>query len=61
MCQISIQTFIYTNHQHAKNFATFANMSVGVKEMVHNIFKGVVGHTNYKNVEIDLMKRYNTI
>jgi hypothetical protein len=47
--------------QHAKNFATLANISVGVKEMVHRIFKGVVGHTNHKNVEMDLMKRYNTV
>ena len=47
--------------RHAKNFATLVNTSVGVKEMVHRIFKGVVGHTNHKNVEMDLMKRYNTI
>jgi len=47
--------------QHAKNFATLANTSVGVKEMVHRIFKGVVGHTNHKNIEMDLVKRYNTV
>ena len=47
--------------QHAKNFATLVNTSVGVKEMVHRIFKGVVGHTNHKNVELDLVKRYNTV
>jgi len=29
--------------------------------MVHRIFKGMVGHTNRKNVEMDLMRRYNTI
>jgi len=34
---------------------------VGVKEMVHRIFKGMVGHTNRKNLEMDLMRRYNTI
>ena len=47
--------------QHAKNFATLVNTSVGVKEMVHRIFKGMVGHTNHKNVEMDLMRRYNTV
>ncbi|CAG8659614.1 3948_t:CDS:2, partial [Paraglomus occultum] len=47
--------------QHAKNFATLVNTSVGVKEMVHRIFKGVVGHTNHKSIELDLIKRYNTV
>ncbi|CAG8637539.1 10225_t:CDS:2, partial [Paraglomus occultum] len=41
--------------KHAKKFATLVNTSVGVKEMVHRIFKGVVRH---KNVEMDLVKKW---
>lgn len=29
--------------------------------MVHKIFKGIVPHTNRKNVELDLLKRYTTL
>jgi hypothetical protein len=29
--------------------------------MVHQIYKGVVPHTNKKNVELDLIKRDNTL
>ena len=45
----------------AKTFATLINSAVGVKEMVHRIFKGIVPHTNRKNVELDLLKRYTTL
>jgi hypothetical protein len=47
--------------QHARNFGTLVNTSVGVKEMVHRIFKGMVPHMNRKVVELDLTRRYNTI
>ncbi len=34
---------------------------MGIKEMVHRIFKSMVPKTNRKIVELDLIKRYNTI
>lgn len=46
---------------HAKNYATLLNTSVGTKEMVHRIFKKIVPRTNLKNVNLDLLKRYNTL
>ncbi|GBC46847.2 hypothetical protein GLOIN_2v1880882 [Rhizophagus irregularis DAOM 181602=DAOM 197198] len=47
--------------QHARNFATLVNTAVGVKEMVHRIFKTMVPHMNCKEIELDLTRRYNTI
>ncbi|CAB4423898.1 unnamed protein product [Rhizophagus irregularis] len=35
--------------QHARNFATLLNTAVGVKEMVHRIFKNMVPHMNWQN------------
>ena len=29
--------------------------------MVHRIFKNIVPHTNCKNIELDLLKRYTTL
>ncbi|CAG8740063.1 32416_t:CDS:2, partial [Racocetra persica] len=46
--------------QHARTFATLVNTSVEVKEIVHRIYKNMVPHTNYKNIELDLLRRYNT-
>src|SRR5581483_4977095 len=46
---------------HAKTYGTAFNTSVSVKEMVHRIYKGIVSHTNKKNVEFDLIKRDNTL
>jgi hypothetical protein len=46
---------------HAKTFGTLTNTQVGIKEMVHRIFKGMVPKTNCKNIDLDLLKRYNTI
>ncbi|PKB98811.1 hypothetical protein RhiirA5_430767 [Rhizophagus irregularis] len=46
---------------HAKNYATLLNTSVGTKEMVHRIFKGIVPRTNLKNVGLDLLKHYTTL
>lgn len=37
------------------------NTEVGVKEMVHRVFKNIVPRTNRKNVELDLLKRYTTL
>ena len=47
--------------QHAKNYATLLNTSVGTKEMVHKIFKNIVPRINRKNVDLDLLKRYTTL
>ena len=47
--------------RHARTFGTLANTEVGIKEMVHRIFKNMVPHTNRKNVELDLLKRYTTL
>ncbi|CAG8498872.1 17785_t:CDS:2 [Racocetra persica] len=46
--------------QHACIFATLVNISVGVKEMVYKLYKNMVPHTNYKNIKLDLLGRYNT-
>jgi hypothetical protein len=46
---------------HAKTFGTLINSQVGIKEMVHRIFKGMVPKTNCKNIDLDLLKRYNTL
>src|SRR5205807_9431322 len=47
--------------QHAHNFGILVNTAVGVKEMVHHIFKGIVPHTNCKIIELDLTQCYNTM
>lgn len=46
---------------HAQTFGTLANVQVGIKEMVHRIFKGIVPKTNRKDIDLDLIKRYNTL
>jgi hypothetical protein len=46
---------------HARTYANLINTEVGVKEMVHRIFKGMVPRTNCKNIELDLLKRYTTL
>jgi hypothetical protein len=48
-------------HLHAHTYATLRNTQVGIKEMVHGIFKAMVPKTNRKVIELDLLKRYNTI
>ncbi|GBB83725.1 hypothetical protein RclHR1_01040030 [Rhizophagus clarus] len=45
---------------HARNYGTCTNMSVGIKEMVHRIFKGIVPHTNKHNLELILLQQINT-
>lgn len=47
--------------QHARNYATLLNTSVGTKEMVHRLFKNIVPRINKKNVDLDLLKRYTTL
>jgi hypothetical protein len=46
---------------HARTYGTLTNTQVGIKEMVHRIFKAMVPRTNRKNVELDLLKRYTTL
>ncbi|GBC54032.2 hypothetical protein GLOIN_2v1848961 [Rhizophagus irregularis DAOM 181602=DAOM 197198] len=48
-------------NMHAKTFGTLINTQVGIKEMVYRIFKGMVPKTNCKNIDLDLLKRYNTL
>jgi hypothetical protein len=47
--------------RHARTFGTLTNTEVGMKEMVHRIFKKMVPRTNCKNIELDLLKRYTTL
>ncbi|RGB31068.1 hypothetical protein C1646_764539 [Rhizophagus diaphanus] len=46
---------------HAKTFGTLINTQVDIKEMVYRIFKGMVSKTNCKNIDLDLLKYYNTL
>ena len=46
---------------HARTYATLINTQVGIKEIVHQIFKAIVPRTNHKNIELDLLKRYTTL
>ena len=46
---------------HARNYGTLLNVSVAVKEMVHRTFKSMVPYTNLKHIELDLLRRYNTL
>ncbi|PKY54686.1 hypothetical protein RhiirA4_473628, partial [Rhizophagus irregularis] len=47
--------------QNARNFGTLVNTAVAVKEMMHKIFKGSVPKMNRKNIELDLIRRHNTL
>jgi|SRR6185369_10852993 len=47
--------------QHAISYGNLINISVGVKEMVHRTFKIFAPHTNKKEIDFDLIKRYNTM
>ena len=46
---------------YARTYNTLINTQVGIKEMMHQIFKAMVLRTNCKNVELDLLKRYTTL
>ena len=47
--------------QYALSYANLINISVGVKEMVHRTFKNFAPHTNKKEIDFDLIKRYITM
>ena len=47
--------------QNAYNFGTLVNTAVGVKEMVHRLFKRSVPKMNRKNIEFDLIRHHNTL
>ncbi|RHZ81177.1 hypothetical protein Glove_123g115 [Diversispora epigaea] len=47
--------------QHALSYVNLINISVGVKEIVHRIFKNFAPHTNKKKIDFDLIKRYITM
>ncbi|POG59228.1 hypothetical protein GLOIN_2v1487998 [Rhizophagus irregularis DAOM 181602=DAOM 197198] len=49
---------IHVNMMHAK---TLINTQVDINEMVYRIFKRMVPKTNCKNIDLDLLKRYNTL
>ncbi|CAG8513601.1 10429_t:CDS:2, partial [Scutellospora calospora] len=46
---------------HAQTYGNLINIAVGIKEMVHRIFKSIVPRTNCKNIELDLLKCYTTL
>jgi len=46
---------------HARNYRTCVNIAVGIKEMVHRIFKGIVLHTNKYNFKLTLLQQMNTL
>ena len=46
---------------HVRTYATLINTQIGIKEMVHRIFKAIVSRTNCKNIELDLLKHYTTL
>jgi hypothetical protein len=46
---------------HAISYGNLINSSVGVKEMVHRTFKNFAPHTNKKEIDLDLIKRYITM
>ena len=37
------------------------NTACGVKEAMHGLFKAFVPHTNKKNIDLDLLRHYNTL
>ncbi|CAG8855975.1 15939_t:CDS:2, partial [Gigaspora margarita] len=45
----------------ARQYATCINTAVGIKEMVHRIFKAIVPHTNKRNLELTLLQQINTL
>ncbi|PKC09450.1 hypothetical protein RhiirA5_415624 [Rhizophagus irregularis] len=46
---------------HAKNFATLINTAVSTKEMIHRIYKGIIPHSNKKNIEMDFVRCDNCL
>ena len=46
---------------HARQYSTCINTAVGLKEMVHRIFKSIVPHTNKHNLELTLLQQVNNL
>ncbi|CAB4432429.1 unnamed protein product [Rhizophagus irregularis] len=46
---------------HAKNFATLVNTAVPTKEMMHRLYKGIVSHSNKKDIELNFVRRDNCL
>ncbi|CAG8758812.1 42705_t:CDS:10, partial [Gigaspora margarita] len=46
---------------HACQYSTCVNTAVGMKEMVHQIFKSIVPHTNKHDLELTLLQQINTL
>jgi hypothetical protein len=46
---------------HARQYSTCVNTAVGLKEMVHRIFKSIVPHTNKHNLELTLLQQVNNL
>ncbi|CAG8777283.1 16067_t:CDS:2, partial [Racocetra fulgida] len=63
------ESFLYLPNLHtnmylvtnAKNYGTLINTACGVKEAMHGLFKTFVPHTNKKNIDLDLLRHYNTL
>ncbi|CAG8786553.1 36053_t:CDS:1, partial [Racocetra persica] len=63
------ETFLHLPNLHinvhlianAKNYRTLFNMACGVKESMYGLFKAFVPHTNKKNIDLDLLRHYNTL
>ena len=51
----------YHHLQNAINYGTLVNCNCVVKEMVHRLFKQSTPKMNRKNLELDLLKRMNTL
>ena len=47
--------------EHAKHYGSLVNIFVSLKEMAHRLYKNQVLYTNKKNVELDFIKRENTL
>ncbi|CAG8645253.1 22350_t:CDS:10, partial [Dentiscutata erythropus] len=67
--QIFPKSFLHLPNLHtnmhlivnAKNYKTLVNTACGVKKAIHGLFKNFVLHTNKKNIDLDLLRHYNTL
>ncbi len=53
---INIYLLIYI-----KIYKTLINIQINIKKIVYYIFKEMVLKTNYKNIELDLLKYYTIL
>ncbi|CAG8521476.1 15745_t:CDS:2, partial [Dentiscutata heterogama] len=44
-----------------KNYRTLVNTACGIKETMHSLFKAFVLYTNKKNINLVLLRHYNTL